>query len=717
MRLKPRINTVTQKTALIFIVFALLGLVLSNVVISQLVHHILEEDYEQTKVATIEGLTHSLGPMVESYDYSLVERVITATAEYKYIASIAVYDEQGTLIGAVKDEKADLKELYSEEYDLSSDGKVIGNLAISFYSGYVPDKARPIMMALMLYLGGIYILMALIAFVMFRRFVSTPLKTLTKVVQETKPENLSARVKINSNDEFAKLASSFNLMAENLEKYQVGLTENERNYRSLVSNIRLGIFRITPDAGGRFLEVNPAMELITGYSREELLQINVSDLHQHPEEREQLLQEAILSKGKVSHQSPFRKKDGTEIIVAATKTAVRNESGQVIYFDGILEDITERKRHEEELQKSERRCRSYIKIAGGLGWTTNADGEVVEDIPSFREYTGLPYEEVKGSGWSKAVHPDDLERTAQAWSKAIKEKTNYETEYRLRRYDGEYRHFQARGVPVFADDGSIHEWFGTCIDITAYKEAEEKERELRVLREVDKLRGQFLSNISHELRTPLASIKGFTSTLLRTDAKWSEEEQRDFLETMSQEADRLTNLVSDLLDVSRLDAGGLKLNKKSLYISEIIDSISDRLDIITKGRQLKVKIPAGLPSVLGDEIRTGQVITNLVENAAKFSHEGSEIIIKAEVAGDQVVLTVVDQGVGISAKNMKGLFNRFYQADNIVSGRKKGTGLGLCICKGIVEAHGGKIWVESKVGKGSKFSFSLPISKEEVVVA
>jgi PAS domain S-box-containing protein len=362
--------------------------------------------------------------------------------------------------------------------------------------------------------------------------------------------------------------------------------ESEEKYRNLVNNIGLGVFRTSPDNRSKFQEVNPAMERITGYSREELLQMNVSDLYQHPEEREQILQKAVLTQGHVTQEVCLRKKDGTKIVVADTKTAVRNDSGQVMYFDGIVEDITKRKK------------------------------------------------------------------------------------------------------------------------------MEEKERELHILREIDKQRSQFLSNISHELRTPLASIKGFTSTLLRTDTKWSEEEQRDFLETMSQEADRLTRLIGDLLDVTRLDAGGMKLDKKSCHISEIIDSIRDRLDVITKGRQLNIEIPAEMPTLLSDEMRTGQVITNLVENAVNFSHEGSEITIEAKADNAQIVITVADQGVGISAQDIKRLFNRFYQADNIVSGQKKGTGLGLCICKCIVEAHGGKIWVESKVGKGSRFSFSLPVSKK-----
>jgi PAS domain S-box-containing protein len=141
------------------------------------------------------------------------------------------------------------------------------------------------------------------------------------------------------------------------------------------------------------------------------------------------------------------------------------------------QDITERKKAEEAVRLGLDRYRSYIEATGQLGWTTNGDGEVVEDIPSWRAYTGQSYEEIKGWGWSKVLHPDDLEHTIRIWKKAVATRTLYEVEYRLRRYDGVYRHFMARGLPVLEEDGSIREWVGTCIDITERKKAEEALRQ------------------------------------------------------------------------------------------------------------------------------------------------------------------------------------------------------------------------------------------------
>jgi PAS domain S-box-containing protein len=193
---------------------------------------------------------------------------------------------------------------------------------------------------------------------------------------------------------------------------------------------------------------------------------------------EQLPASKALQTGKEAKDDlMIKRSDGSLIVVSVSAVPLMNESGEVIAVVGILEDVTERKKAEDDLRKNEARYRSYIEVTGQLGWTTNAEGEVVEDMPSWRNFTGQTFEEIKGSGWSKALHPDDLENTLAVWKQATQEKMRCETEYRIRRRDGLYRDFMARGVPVFNTDGTIREWVGTCIDITDRKKAEEILRE------------------------------------------------------------------------------------------------------------------------------------------------------------------------------------------------------------------------------------------------
>jgi len=227
------------------------------------------------------------------------------------------------------------------------------------------------------------------------------------------------------------------------------------------------------------------------------------------------------------------------------------------------------------------------------------------------------------------------------------------------------------------------------------------------LRELDALRTELLANVSHELRTPLAAIKGFANSLLQQDVKFDESIWCSFLQTIDMEADRLNSLIEELLTMSRLEARSLEVKKEHHRLPDVVDSVKGRLASLTLRHRLRVTIPPDLPEVQVDEARIGEVFTNLVENAAKYSPEGTTITIEARPDGEQVTVSVSDEGVGIPEELHHKVFDRFYQANSPAVGHKSGTGLGLCICRGIVESHGGRIWLESETGKGSKFSFSL----------
>ena len=206
----------------------------------------------------------------------------------------------------------------------------------------------------------------------------------------------------------------------------------------------------------------------------------------HPDDRaktEQIVQEAATHGAELNAEWRVRDRDGSIRWLMSRGQPQVDVEGRPMRYIGIVLDITGRKRAEEALRRSEARYRSYIEVTGQMGWTTNADGEVVDDVPALRQYTGQTFDEMRGWGWSTALHPDDVEITLAVWRKAVEEKQGYETEYRLRRHDGVYRYFLARGVPILHDDGSVREWVGTCIDITERRKQEEELRKLnRTLR-------------------------------------------------------------------------------------------------------------------------------------------------------------------------------------------------------------------------------------------
>ncbi|RME08689.1 MAG: GAF domain-containing protein [Anaerolineae bacterium] len=226
-------------------------------------------------------------------------------------------------------------------------------------------------------------------------------------------------------------------------------------------------------------------------------------------------------------------------------------------------------------------------------------------------------------------------------------------------------------------------------------------------RELDRMKSNLISTVSHELRTPLASIKGYATTLLAEDVEWEPQAQREFLTIISQETDRLSELVSDLLDLSRIDAGNLRVKRTLCDLKELIDHAVARTNP-PPGDRLRLNIPSDLPPLPVDQRRIEVVLRNLIENAVKYGGEDSPITVEAECLDGKVIVRVADEGPGVPPAERERIFESFYRIDNRLSRRASGAGLGLAICKGFVQAHGGEIWLEERA-KGACFAFSLPL--------
>jgi len=229
-------------------------------------------------------------------------------------------------------------------------------------------------------------------------------------------------------------------------------------------------------------------------------------------------------------------------------------------------------------------------------------------------------------------------------------------------------------------------------------------------RQVDTLKSEFISAVSHELRTPLGFIKGYVTTLLREDLTTDPETQQEFLQIINEESDKLQNLIDDLLDASRLHSGGLRLSRKPARVGKIAEQALEKLKTAFPERDFRLHLPPREPEVAVDPWRIEQVVQNLVDNAVKYSPSDSPVTVGVRFEGPEVVVSVRDQGNGIAARESKKIFEPFYRGPDAAVYSAQGTGLGLTICRGIVEAHGGRIWVESKVGKGSTFYFALPLA-------
>jgi len=236
--------------------------------------------------------------------------------------------------------------------------------------------------------------------------------------------------------------------------------------------------------------------------------------------------------------------------------------------------------------------------------------------------------------------------------------------------------------------------------------------QVEVLRRTDALRTALLSSVSHDLRTPLASIKAAASSLLQEDMQWDEDTRRSFANTIEREADRLNRLVENLLDMSRIEGGALKPEKEWYAISALVQDVVERLQPLLHGREIRTSLPPDLPPVQVDYLYIDQVLTNLLENAVRYTPPGSPIDISAEVKDGQVLVSVADRGPGIPPGQRERIFDKFYRVLTYQRDTR-GSGLGLAVCRGLVEAHGGRIWVESRMGGGALFRFTLPLGSTE----
>jgi two-component system phosphate regulon sensor histidine kinase PhoR len=234
---------------------------------------------------------------------------------------------------------------------------------------------------------------------------------------------------------------------------------------------------------------------------------------------------------------------------------------------------------------------------------------------------------------------------------------------------------------------------------------------VEALRVSDQLKGDFVSSVSHELRTPLASILGYLDVLLEGELGDMSLEQTEFLRIVDENARRLLTLINDLLTLSGIEGGRMLLRPEPVDLRPLIERhvLDQRVAAGEKGLDLAIRLPANELVVEVDPERVGQVVTNLLANAVKFTEPGGHVRVDLRAEGDRAVLAVADTGIGIPAEDGDRLFQRFFRARNAMDAAIPGTGLGLAICKGIVDAHGGDIAVESETGKGTTLRVSLPM--------
>jgi PAS domain S-box-containing protein len=465
----------------------------------------------------------------------------------------------------------------------------------------------------------------------------------------------------------------------------------ETRLRGLLNRLDVGVFRASKE--GALLEANPAfLRLLGAESIEEAKLLDLRELFAS-------LNREAPREGQTNVR--LRRVDGRMIWVSLSRSVTSSSSGQPL-IEGLIEEITDRKEAEDQLRKSELRYRMLTEAVPQLVWSASPSGEFLYVSRQWFEYTGKRAPELVDGKWIEYVHPDDRTATIDSWKRAVAEGASCDIEHRIRKADGSYRWFKTRGVVIRDSGAEIVGWLGTCTDI------EDSKRSEAFLMEADRRKDEFLAMLSHELRNPLNAINSAAQMLQRR----ADEGSRAWCESVIQrQVKRLTVIIDDLLDVSRITRGKIKLRKERVKLARIISSAVDTVRVLMDERrhQFVVTMPTFDVWIDGDTTRLEQMVNNLLTNSAKYTDVSGKIWLTAAADGKSVRISVRDTGVGIAPEVIDHIFEPFMQVDRTLDRSQGGLGIGLTLVRMLAEMHGGTVTASSDgVGKGSEFTVTLP---------
>jgi PAS domain S-box-containing protein len=692
-------------------------------------------------------LAVSLAPALAFNDHEAAVRNLSALKARPRVMAAALYAADGRVYASfVRDGALPLPSRPPPEgirtsgqrveyaHQIARNGEVLGTLYL---------RARYDTMGRVAAYLSIFALVTLlavaVAFLLSRRLqrsITEPLDAMAVLARTiVTRRDYSLRVEKTSDDEIGVVVDAFNKMLEEVETRSRALEDSNRaseeSNRALteevevrkstqaaldVATARLESTLAAAEIGTWLWDIEKNdftadRNLTTLYGLDERALDGAPELHYrhiHPEDLDAVKKSELdaLRTG-VFASTEFRVKlaNGTVKWMARRGKVQLDEHGRAIFMSGLLIDISAQKQAEQALRTSEKLYRAIGESINYGVWVCDRQGRNVYASESFLQLIGFTQKQLSNLGWAEAQHPDDMRATIAAWDETVRSGSVWYREIRVRGQDGRYHAVLSQGVPIRGEDGEISGWAGINLDISRLKLTEE------ALRLADRRKDEFLATLAHELRNPLAPVRHAVK-VLESKALKAEQDQwaRDVI---SRQVRRMALLLDDLLDVSRITQGRLELKIETVSLTSLIEAAVEtaRPLIDTKHHQLTIESPSEPVMLKVDPLRMSQSLSNLLTNSAKYMEERGQIILRAALSSEEIILSVKDTGIGIEPEAQAGLFEMFSQVKSTIARSEGGLGIGLALVKGLVQLHGGTVDLQSAGARlGSEFTIHLPRS-------
>jgi PAS domain S-box-containing protein len=527
------------------------------------------------------------------------------------------------------------------------------------------------------------------------------------------PVLLSATAVKNEAGEFLMSRST---VFDNTESKQAELALREREdvYRALFQSANDAIFMLSPD--GVILRANPRWQDLLGYTADELIG-RMSDefiANVEKDEADNILTRLLAGERLPMYDRHYIRKDGSLVETEVNLSLIRDELGEPKFIQSVIRDISARKRAENALRESEEQNRLLFEDSPDAVVLFDQLGRVVRINHAFETITGRHGDQFIGHLLTEiGILPRQLiEALSVSAQDALEQDGKIAVlEFKMQHVNGEIRDISAR-IFTLNLHGEPH-YLASIHDITTSKRAEETLRLANAeMERALRLKDEFLANMSHELRTPLNAVLGITESLLEQISGPLNEKQQKYLQTVSESAQHLLELINDILDLAKINAGRIDLD---INKADIVSIANASLRIVRelaqkKGVATELKVDTSIKLAWVDERRLKQMLVNLLSNAVKFTPEGGSIglEVRSDALTNILHFTVWDTGIGINPQDLRLLFQPFVQLDAGLARGNQGTGLGLVLVSQMARLHGGSVSVESDPGKGSRFTINLP---------